>query len=436
MKVVKKVIILLFILMMVLMMILSSLAPVRAEEENGEEQTQEEMEGEEEASDIIILTEGAPNIGALSGVAIDLTSGNVLYKKNPEVAYNPGTLNKLISAYLGLDKLGLRGEVTCSEDAIFGFDRSNTHSWFTTGEVTDAKGLAYASVMGDANDATRSLAQGAFKTEEGAIAAMNEFAQGLGLKNTWFTNTTGIYTEDQYTSAYDMICMLRKALDNKDFEELLLADSYAMAPTNKQPAVRNYTTNFMKTARFIGGFQSISSLAGNHLVAVAKENDTEVLLVIMAGESRDNLYVDANTMMDYVFANYRTYKIHHEDIEPKVVDVKQGNKLAATVTFSCNHDFSLLLRNNQNEEDVHYSIEVTESNSAERIQAYLVLYLGKDQIGEVEMEKQVEEFDTSFEATTLPFISMIFDYFCVGVLGVILAIHGYTILSKVGRIEE
>ncbi|MCF0180325.1 MAG: DUF2075 domain-containing protein, partial [Bacteroidales bacterium] len=29
---------------------------------------------------------GAPNIIATSGIAIDLTSGNVLYKKNPEKA--------------------------------------------------------------------------------------------------------------------------------------------------------------------------------------------------------------------------------------------------------------------------------------------------------------------------------------------------------------
>ena len=65
-----------------------------------------------------------------------------------------------------------------------------------------------------------------------------------------------------------------------------------------------------------------------------------------------------------------------------------------------------------------------------------MLYIGKDQVGEVELEKHVEEFDTSFEATTLPMISMIFDYFCVGVLGVVLAIHGYSILAKVGRIEE
>ena len=416
-------------------MILSSLTPLRAEEMNEGEQTQEESSEEEEVP-LDDITTGAPNIIATSGIAIDLTSGNVLYKKNPENGFNPGTLNKLISAYLSIDKLGMDTEVTCSQDAIFGFDRNNTHGWFTTDEVVSAKGLAYASLMGNCNDATRSLAQGAFNDEASAIQAMNDYAYGLGLGNTWFTNTTGIYAEDQYSTCYDLIVMLKTALENENFRELILADSYAMAPTNKQPSVRNYTTNFTKTERLIGGFQSISEYAGNHLVAIAKNNDTELLVIIMNGDSKEGVYADANMMVDYVFANYHTYLIPHDSIENKVVDVYQGKKLAATVTFSCKNDFRLLLREGQREEDVHYEIQVTESNNVDHVQAYLVLYIGKDQVGEVELEKHVEEFDTSFEATTLPMISMIFDYFCVGVLGLVLAIHGYSILAKVGRIEE
>jgi len=41
---------------------------------------------------------------------------------------------------------------------------------------------------------------------------MNKKAQELEMKDTYFTNPTGLYDEKQYTTAYDLAVLIRYAL--------------------------------------------------------------------------------------------------------------------------------------------------------------------------------------------------------------------------------
>ena len=49
-------------------------------------------------------------------------------------------------------------------------------------------------------------------TEEAFVKMMNEKAKELGLKNTYFKNSTGLDEEGQYSSAYDMAIIAQNLL--------------------------------------------------------------------------------------------------------------------------------------------------------------------------------------------------------------------------------
>ena len=79
---------------------------------------------------------------------------------------------------------------------------------------------------------------------------------------------------------------------------------------------------------------------------------------------------------------------------------------------------------------VSYDIEVKDDKDPDLINAYVVLYLDGERIGEAKMDKDLEIYDISFENTTAAMINRVFDYFCIGVLALFVGFHFLYILRK------
>ncbi|RYD02548.1 hypothetical protein N752_24780 [Desulforamulus aquiferis] len=73
---------------------------------------------------------------------------------------------------------------------------------------------------GSANDASVAMAEFIAGSEEAFVEMMNEKAKSMGLKNTHFSNPTGLPVENHYTSAYDMAKVLRECLRYPLFREV------------------------------------------------------------------------------------------------------------------------------------------------------------------------------------------------------------------------
>ncbi len=55
---------------------------------------------------------------------------------------------------------------------------------------------------------------------EGFVDLMNEKALYYGLKDTVFTNPSGLHDEHHLSTAYETALMLRYAMDNEKFREI------------------------------------------------------------------------------------------------------------------------------------------------------------------------------------------------------------------------
>ena len=62
-------------------------------------------------------------------------------------------------------------------------------------------------------DATQSLAHLISGTVENYIIKMNELARRIGMNNTNFVNVTGLDEENHYSTASDILLLLRYALE-------------------------------------------------------------------------------------------------------------------------------------------------------------------------------------------------------------------------------
>ena len=86
---------------------------------------------------------------------------------------------------------------------------------FEAGERVSVKDLLYLIIYDSNSIACQAIADYVSGSEAQFAELMNQKAASLGLTNTHFMNSTGIYHEDHYTTAREMAAIMAYALDNQ-----------------------------------------------------------------------------------------------------------------------------------------------------------------------------------------------------------------------------
>ena len=173
-------------------------------------------------------------ISARSAILLDTTRQRQLYAKNIRKKVQPASTTKVMTALLVLERLPLDQIVTVSSRAN-NIQPSKLH--LRSGEQYKVSDLLYAILLNSANDASIALAEAVAGSEEKFVALMNRRARQLGAHHTKFANSTGLPAPkvplgpapkgrpgpqkriSQYTTAYDMALIFRKALGHPFFKK-------------------------------------------------------------------------------------------------------------------------------------------------------------------------------------------------------------------------
>ena len=155
-----------------------------------------------------------------------------------------------------------------------------------------------------ANDCAVAMAEQLCGTEEVFVRKMNERARELGMQNTHFSNCTGLFDDgEHFTTAYDVALMSRELIKHDAIKEYttiwmdsIRGGSFELSNTNKlvywYPGCTGLKTGYTSTARFC-------------LSATAERDGAEYIAVVMHADSSDARNQDAETLLNYAFANYR-----------------------------------------------------------------------------------------------------------------------------------
>lgn len=257
-------------------------------------------------------------------VSADDESG-VIYDKNSELRCDPGALVKIVTAILVIENCeDLSQSVTASGTAI----RSIEHLGVTTagilvGETMTVEELLYCLLVYNANDAANVLAEFIDGTNEKFVDRMNDFAKGLGLTDTGFSNPGGYDSQNQYTTARDMAVMFRYCMEKPVFAKIISTFLYEMPATNKYHETRylkntNYLINtgigdyYVKSVK---GGKSGNTANGNcNVVSVASKDGYNYVCVVMDApmkntdedESLENMsFVTSKKLYEWAFSNIK-----------------------------------------------------------------------------------------------------------------------------------
>lgn len=255
---------------------------------------------------------------------VNLDDSSSIIEKNADKKSMPASFVKITVAILILENCSNLDEpVTVSANAVRVL--ANTYSSVANlkpGEILSVRDLLYCLLVSSANDAATVLAEYSAGDIESFVGLMNEKVRALGCENTNFKNPHGLDDPEQYTTARDMVTIVRHALTFPLFEEITSTFRYTVPATNKSkerklvstvslmnPGIKDYYYEYasgIKTGTTKG--------AGRCVISKASKDGYSYLIVVMNAPMlnidsdpvlENTAFTDSKALFNWTFKNIR-----------------------------------------------------------------------------------------------------------------------------------
>ena len=321
-----------------------------------------------------------PSITAGSAILIDSNTEKILYSKNENEKMYPASTTKILTAILAIENCKMDDIVTVPYEAISSIPSGYSIAALQAGEQISVENLIKVLLVHSANDAANVLAYHISGSIPQFAIKMNEKISELGLKNTHFTNPSGIHDENHYTTAYDLSIIMKYAMKNPTFRALTKLKSCTIPATNKFEERVFSTTNelliqdnrdvasnyYYKYA--IGGKTGYTTEAKNCLVSVSNKDGLELISVILSvGMLPNNIsgkFVETKALFNYGYDNYTIIKLREKNAIATQVIVKNGTKETKNLDLLISNDISALVKADEMEDKFEPEIKLIDNISA------------------------------------------------------------------------
>lgn len=234
-----------------------------------------------------------------AAVAMDVSTGKILYAKNPDLKCLPASTTKLMTAIVSIENAALDSVVTVSKNAS---NVSPHKAGFKTGDKVTVEKLLYAALISSANDAAVALAEGISGSEAGFVELMNRKAAAIGASNTKFTNPNGLPGPGQYITASDLSKIMQYALRYPKLKEII-GTRFAEISTLNGASIFLKNTNKLlwSDEEIIGGKTGYTKKARHCFVGAAERENDKIIVALLGSPSRKDLWKQSETLIEKGF---------------------------------------------------------------------------------------------------------------------------------------
>ena len=303
-----------------------------------------------------------------SVILINRDTNTIVNEKNADLQQMPGPLVNIMTAVVALENCdNINQEIIMNEEVYTDIlydteypDDVRTAEIYN-GDVLTVTDLLYAMMLTSSMEASQTLAYyiGGSNVDN-FVNLMNQKAAEIGLENTNFTNPTGLYDKNQYTTARDMAVLTEYALTVPLFEQI--ATTYSYKPSVPNDAnhedfnswIWTHSNEMMnpESSDYYNAAKGIKTanleMAGRNIVALASKDGNNYLAVLMKSPISDedgNLTYshidDARTLFEWAFTHisYQVLLADTAEVGEIPVELADGNDY---VLARPKEEFSLL----------------------------------------------------------------------------------------------
>lgn len=236
------------------------------------------------------------DIESESIIVVNCDTNMVVASRNATARCYPASTTKIMTILTAVDYITDYDKTfTFSYEITDPFYIENaTVAGFSDGEAVNMTDMLYGAILPSGADATTGLAISVAGSEQEFVKLMNKKADELGLKDTHFTNASGLFDKNHYTTAEDMAVIIREAMKNDLCKKVLSTYKYTTAKTPQHPDGIELTSTLFsymygtepETAKIVGGKTGFVSESGYCIASFGKgDSGTEYVCVTLKGIS-------------------------------------------------------------------------------------------------------------------------------------------------------
>ena len=265
--------------------------------------------GDSRQADSGLLSLYSPN-----AILMRLDDQKVPMQRAADERIYPASLTKIMTALIAMERIDDREQKVVIQqewyDELVAADASM--AGFLPGERVSVNDLFYGALLCSGAECCVALAVEAAGSQTAFVSAMNEKARQLGMRDTHFSNVTGLHQDDHYSTVRDLAILLRNALKNETFRTVFTTKRRAIAPTSRHPQGMTVVSSlfsklsspYFEGGQILGGKTGYTQQAGLCLATLAVKEGREWIL-ITAGAPGDHT-TEPYHIMDALYV-YNTY---------------------------------------------------------------------------------------------------------------------------------
>lgn len=301
------------------------------------------------------------NLNSDKYILYNLNDDKILLSKDENKETYIASLTKMMTTIVAIENINdYNKKITITKDMFKDIAWDVSVAGFKVGEKVTYNDLLYGAILPSGADAVNALALSISKDYDKFIELMNQKTKELKLTHTHFSNVTGLYDKNNYSSAYDVAQILKYALKNKKFKEIFETKKYTFTNGKTvKSTIENYNSKIGgKDLSYIkGGKTGFISAAGYCLATTATIDGVNYLLVTLnADKSKKAPHIeDAIETYTYYSKNY-SYKtiVDSNDI---IIKLKTKNAKEKELAIFANTQIRKYLKNDFQKEKVVYSYD-------------------------------------------------------------------------------
>ena len=322
----------------------------------------------------------APELTLNCGAAVlaDMDTGTVLYSVNPDAKMYPASLTKIMTAIVALEacqngKVSFSDNVTCSPNLYSDIDEDASTLNLAVGEILSFEDLMYCVVLRSASEPCNAVAEHVSGSISAFIGEMNDKAASLGCTGTHFSNTHGLPDSNNYSTARDLMLIMRKAMSMPMFAKLTATEEYTLPATNmseERPPLKNTNNLIREKSTYYyeyakGGKTGYTEAAGFCLASAAQKGDVRLVSVVLKtnsvvlsdGTTQVQSFSETKRLFQWGFANFSYRTVLSTMRIVREVDVELGNG-ANKVALRPAEPIILLIDNSADLSKVEYTVRL------------------------------------------------------------------------------
>ncbi len=242
-------------------------------------------------------------------VAIDVNSGKVLLQKNSNVQQPIASITKLMTTLVILDQ---KPNWQMPVEMLEQDETVGAYPHIYRGEEVLFIDLWKAALVTSDNNAIKAMIRALGFRESQFVSLMNMKAKDLQMYNSKFADPTGL-NENNISTALDVSRLVHNAMRENEIRESVLQGKYEFNILNNKKLRKIYNTDilvdsFLNSPKYgyelIGGKTGYLPEAGYCLSVEIKQNENQVLIVVLNSDNINSRFYDVKVIADWVYSNY------------------------------------------------------------------------------------------------------------------------------------